>query len=175
MRNLLMTAMAGIAAAGLAGVAIAANPSAKTMEVPLADGSRVTVHYVGDVAPRVRILPAPSVDPLPALILPDFIALDRMFADMRRRHARLMQEVEALSRQPLTDHRNLNLAATGNVPEGTTSVSVVSISNGGKTCTRTTEVVSQGDGKPPKVTTEVSGDCGPDGTVESTPATLSHT
>jgi len=53
----------------------------------------------------------------------------------------------------------LNVAAYGNAPAGTESVTVVSTSNGGKTCTRTTEVTSQGPGKPPKVVTNVSGDC----------------
>jgi hypothetical protein len=36
---------------------------------------------------------------------------------------------------------------------------VVSVSNNGKTCTRTTEVISQGPGKPPKVTSNASGQC----------------
>jgi hypothetical protein len=39
------------------------------------------------------------------------------------------------------------------------SVTVVSTSNGAKTCTRTTEVMSQGSGKPPKLVSNVSGDC----------------
>jgi hypothetical protein len=37
---------------------------------------------------------------------------------------------------------------------------VISTSNGAKTCTRTTEVTAQGAGKPPKVETNISGDCG---------------
>ena len=53
----------------------------------------------------------------------------------------------------------MNVAAYGNLPAGATSTSIVSYSNGGATCTRTTEVVSQGPGKPPKVTSNVSGDC----------------
>jgi hypothetical protein len=36
---------------------------------------------------------------------------------------------------------------------------MVSYSNGGKSCTRTTQVVSQGPGKAPKVTTSVTGEC----------------
>jgi hypothetical protein len=53
----------------------------------------------------------------------------------------------------------MNVAAFGNTPAGTQSVTVVSTSNGAKTCTRTTEVTAQGAGKPPKVVTNVSGDC----------------
>jgi hypothetical protein len=54
----------------------------------------------------------------------------------------------------------MNVASYGNLPAGANSVSVVTVSNGGASCTRTTEVVSQGAGKPPKVTTKVSGNCG---------------
>ena len=46
---------------------------------------------------------------------------------------------------------------TATCPAGETSTTVVSVSNGGATCTRTTESVSQGPGKPPKVTSSVSG------------------
>jgi hypothetical protein len=49
----------------------------------------------------------------------------------------------------------------GGMPAGATSYSVVSVSNGSSTCTRTTEVVPQGNGKPAKVVSNVSGDCGP--------------
>ena len=54
----------------------------------------------------------------------------------------------------------MDVASYGNLPAAADSVSVVSVSNGGSSCTRTTEVVSQGPGKPPKVTTNVSGNCG---------------
>jgi hypothetical protein len=46
------------------------------------------------------------------------------------------------------------------MPAGQTSTTVVSISQNGSTCTRSTEVVSQGPGKAPKVTSKVSGQCG---------------
>jgi hypothetical protein len=65
-----------------------------------------------------------------------------------------------MTRMPVAGAPNLNVAAYGNAPEGTQSITVVSTSNGAKTCTRTTEVTSQGAGKPPKVVTNVSGDCG---------------
>ena len=54
----------------------------------------------------------------------------------------------------------MNIASYGGMPDGATSVSVASTSNNGVSCTRTTEVVSQGADKPPKVTSNVSGDCG---------------
>ena len=48
-------AFAGVAAAALAGTAIAANQKSHQMDVPLADGSVVHVEYEGDVAPRVTL------------------------------------------------------------------------------------------------------------------------
>jgi hypothetical protein len=53
----------------------------------------------------------------------------------------------------------LNVAAYGNAPAGSSSVTIVSTSNGTKTCTRRTDVTSQGAGKAPKVVSSVSGDC----------------
>ena len=64
-----------------------------------------------------------------------------------------------MARAPLAGAAGLNVAAYGNAPAGSESVTVVSTSNGSKTCTRTTEVTAQGPGKAPKVVTNVSGDC----------------
>src|SRR5438445_57873 len=61
----------------------------------------------------------------------------------------------------LAGGRDLTIGSYGNLPAGADSVSVVTVSNGRSSCTRSTEVVSQGAGKPPKVTTNVSGNCGP--------------
>jgi hypothetical protein len=121
------------------------------MNVPLPDGSTARVEYVGNVAPKVTVVPAP-VSP--------FGLFDRSMFDMHRQIDAMMREVDAMTRMPVAGAPNLNVAAYGNAPEGTQSITVVSTSNGAKTCTRTTEVTSQGAGKPPKVVTNVSGDCG---------------
>lgn len=161
MRTLSKLALAAAAAAALSGTALAAEPT-RTLTVPLGDGSTVAIDYVGDVAPKVRILPAqPAPWPVTAWALPDFAQLDRMFADLSRRHAEMIRRMETLWRQSALARPGINLASAGALPEGATSVSVVSVTSDGKTCTRTTETVSQGPGKPPKVTTRVSGDCGP--------------
>ena len=173
MQKLPTLALAAIGAAALAGAAVAADQT-KTMRVPLADGSTVVVEYVGDVAPKVTVTPAPAHQF--SIAFPDLAGVDRIFTDMRRRHAELMRRVEALSRQPLgAGSTGLNLASAGNMPEGSTSVSVVTVSNGGKACTRTTEVVSQGAGKAPKVTTRSSGDCGPQAIGSAGTGALNHT
>ena len=49
----------------------------------------------------------------------------------------------------------MDIASYGSLPEGSSSVSVTSVSNGASTCTRTTEVVSQGNGKPPASTATI--------------------
>ena len=51
MRTLPALAFVSVAAAALAGTAIAASPKTHVMNVPLPDGSVARVEYVGDVAP----------------------------------------------------------------------------------------------------------------------------
>lgn len=150
MRKLPAFALAGVAAAAIAGTAIAANSKTHVMNVPLPDGSVARIEYAGDVAPKVTVQPgrlAGIESSWSPLALPSFAGLDQMIA-------RMNHQIQEIARQP-----GMNVAAYGNLPGGVNSTSVVSYSNGASTCTRTTEVVSQGAGKPPKVTTNVSGDC----------------
>jgi hypothetical protein len=153
-RTLPALALAGIGAAAIAGTAIAAGSKTHVMNVPLPDGSIAHVEYVGDVAPKVSIKPRPMAGldrGWAPLALPSFAGFDQMMA-------RMNQQIQEMARQPLGSP-GMNVAAYGNLPGGATSTSVVSFSNGASTCTRTTEVVSEGQGKPPRVTTNVSGDC----------------
>jgi len=145
--------LAGLGAAALAGAATAASRDSHVMNIPLPDGSTARVEYVGDVAPKVTVVPG-AVAP--------FGLFDRSMFDMDRQIDAMMRQVDAMARAPMAvaGVPGLNVAAYGNAPAGSQSVSVVSTSNGSKTCTRTTEVTSQGAGKPPKVMTNVSGDCG---------------
>lgn len=158
MKKLPVAIVGGIAAA-LAGTAIAAAPKTHVMSVPLPDGSVARVEYVGDVAPKVTVAPAPLPGGLWATgAFPGFGNFDRMIEQMNRQTAAMMQQVQQMERQPI-GAPDMNVASYGNLPAGANSVSVVTVSNGGSTCTRTTEVVSQGAGKPPKVTNKVSGNC----------------
>lgn len=150
-----MFALIGAAAAAVAGTAIAASPKTHRMDVPLPNGGVVHVDYVGDVAPKVTVAPAAPGGlwaPMAFPAMPAFGNFDRMFDQIQRQ----MQQAGQMSRQA----PGMNIASYGAMPEGSTSVSVVTTSNDGVSCTRTTEVVSQGAGKPPKVTTNVSGNCG---------------
>jgi hypothetical protein len=149
--------------AAIAGTALAATGNSHVMNVSLPDGSVARVEYVGNVAPRVTVAPAPLAGGAWMSGLPSFASFDRMFEQMDRQ----MRQIEQMARQPIGTQGmvpgtapGISVASYGNLPAGADSVSVVSVSNGGRSCTRTTEVVSEGQGKPPKVTTNVSGQCG---------------
>lgn len=146
------------AATALAGTAIAANRNSHMMNVPLPDGSVAHVQYVGDVPPKVTIDPAPLAPGFwTSGMLPSFANFDRMIQQMDRETQAMMRQVQKMPAAGGVP--GLNVASYGNMPAGANSVSIVSVSNGGGTCTRRTDVVSQGVGKPPKVTTSVSGNC----------------
>ena len=147
-------ALAGIAAAALAGTSIAANSQTHKMDVPLPDGGVVHVEYAGDVAPKVTVAPSQPGALWMQSAFPEFGNFDRIFAQTNSQ----MRQIEQMARQP-AGAPGMNIASYGSLPAGTSSISVVSTSNGSKSCTRTTEVTSQGAGKPPKVVTNVSGDC----------------
>jgi hypothetical protein len=146
--------LAGLGAVGLMGAAAAASRDTHILNVPLPDGSTARIEYVGDIAPKVTVAPTPLTAGFPA-----FGMFGNTMADMQRRIDAMMREINDIAAHPVAGTPGKNVAAYGNAPAGTQSVTVVSTSNGSRTCTRTTEVTSQGAGKPPKVVTNVSGDC----------------
>jgi hypothetical protein len=150
MRKAFGFVLAGLGATALASAAVAASRDTHVMNVPAPDGSTVRVEYVGNVAPKVTVVPG-SLSP--------FGLFDRSAFDIQRQIDAMMRQVDAMTKMPVAGVPGMNVAAYGNAPGGTQSVTVVSTSNGARTCTRTTEVTSQGAGKPPKVVTNVSGDC----------------
>ena len=160
----------GVAAAALAGTAIAATPKTHRMDVPLPDGSVAHITYVGEVAPKVSIDPRPLAYSQPewGMPFPSFAGFDKIFQEMNQRTEEMMRRAQQVAHQPAAAAPYI--ASSGNVPAGQTSTTVVSVSNDGATCTRSTEVVSQGSGKPPKVTSSVSGQGGP-ATAPSGPVT----
>lgn len=167
MKKLPLVVLGGIAAA-LAGTALAA-PKTHVMTVPLPDGAVAHVEYVGDVAPKVTVAPAMEPGGFWAMgALPQFGDFNKMMEQIDRQTAAMMRQVRQMERQPI-GAPGMNVASYGNMPAGANSVSVVTVSNGGSSCTRTTEVVSQGVGKAPKVTTNVSGNCGAEAQPPSAP------
>jgi hypothetical protein len=153
-------ALGGIVAAALAGSAVAANRTSHVMNVALPDGSTARVEYVGDVAPKVTVEAARPVAIGDWSPLPSFAGFDRMMEQMNRETEAMMRQAQQIARQPVASGAAPYFASFGNAPAGVTSTTIVSYSNGSSTCTRTTESVSQGPGKPPKVTSSVSGNCG---------------
>lgn len=151
-------ALAGIAVA-LAGAAYAADRNIHVINVNLPDGAVARVEYVGDVPPKVTIAPAPfASDARQVTLAPGFAGFDQMMEQMDRQTAAMMSQVDRLAHQPIAAP-GLNVVSFGSLPPGANSVTIETVSNGGRTCTRRTEVVSQGPGKAPKVISNASGDC----------------
>ena len=171
MRKLPSIAFAGVAAAALAGTAIAAGTNSHVMNVSLPDGSVAHIEYAGNVAPRVTVQPGPAMaGNWAAAPYAPFAGFDRMMADMDRQTQAMVRQAQEMARQARTMPGAPLVASFGNVPPGSgSSTTIVSYSNGGSTCTHTTESVSQGPGKPPKVTSSVSGNCG-EGAAPARPA-----
>ncbi len=161
MHNLVKFAFAGIASAAIAGTAVAASADKHMLEVALPGGVTAHIEYYGDVAPKVTIVPgtfAPFAVGWAPAVFPDFGAImQRMDAE---RAAMMKQVRQMTSRGAGGGVAPINVASYANMPAGTNSVSVVSISNGSGTCTRTTRIIAQGAGKAPKVVSDVSGTCG---------------
>jgi hypothetical protein len=155
MRKAFAVVLAGLGAVTLTTASVAASRDTHIMKVPLPDGSVARIQYVGTVAPKLTITPAPMAE-----VFAPFGLFDRSAFDMQRQIDAMMREMNNVAMRPIAGVPGLNVAAYGNAPPGTQSVTVVSANLGSKTCTRTTEVTSQGAGKPPKIMTNVSGDCG---------------
>lgn len=152
MRKALGLAAAGLGAVTLAGAALAATRDTHMLSVQLPDGSVAQVEYVGSVPPKVTVSPAaPASTP--------FGILDRSAFDMERQMDAMMRQISSMARAPLTGGTGLEVAAYGNAPAGSSSVTIVTTSNGSKTCTRRTQVDSLGPGKAPRVASTLSGDC----------------
>jgi len=152
-------AIAALCVATIAGTAVAATRNSHVMEISLPDGAVAHVEYVGNVAPKVTIEPAATPDgewaPLPA-----FAGFDRMIAEMNRQSEALIRQAQQLESQHVGVGAAPYVASFGSSPAGMSSTTIVSYSNGSGTCTRTTEAISQGPGKPPKVSSSVTGNCG---------------
>lgn len=158
MKKIAAMVVGGIAV-GLAGSAVAASRNMHVLNVALPDGAIAHVQYSGNVAPKVTIEPAMTPDGA-WMPFPSFASFDRMIAQMNRQSEAMIRQAQQMARQPGAVGATPYVASFGNMPVGMTSTTVVSYSNGRSSCTRTTETVSQGVGKPPKVTSSVSGNCG---------------
>src|SRR6476646_9480154 len=119
MRKAFGLVLAGMGATALAGAAIAASRDAHTMNVPLPDGSTARVEYVGDVAPKVTVVPA-SIAP--------FGLFDRSAFDIQQHIDAMMRQIDSMAKIPVAGASGMNVAAYGDAPADTQSVTVVSTS-----------------------------------------------
>lgn len=175
MRKLPAIALAGTIALALGGAAVAAGRNSHIMTVSLPDGSTARVEYVGDVSPTVTIEPSRFGAFDGWAPVPLFAGLGQMVDQMNRQAQAMVRDMEQVGRQSASGATAPFVASFGNAPAGVTSTTIVSYSNGSSTCTRTTESVSQGPGKPPKVRSTVSGNCGPDADRAQGSSAPSHT
>lgn len=174
MRRLMKLALAGVAAAAMAGSAMAASADKHVMDVALPNGGTAHIQYYGDVAPKVTVAPGQFAAWAP-MAFPGFGNLDQAIARMNAVQAAMMTQVRQMTRGVGTSVAPVNVASYGNMPAGANSVSVVSVSNGGATCTRTTQITSQGAGKAPKVVSKVTGDCGSGPAAKTQPEPVDRT
>ena len=164
MRKAYAIVLAGLGAVTLTGAAAAASRDTHILNVPLPDGSTAKVEYVGNAAPKVTVTPAPLVAPWAP-----FGLFDRSAFDMEQQIDAMMRQVDQIARQPIAGAPGLNIASYGNAPWGSSSVTIVTTSNGSQTCTRRTDVTSEGPAKPPKVISSVIGNCGETHTAPTPP------
>ena len=159
MKKLPAFAILGLCIAAATGAAAAATRNSHVLEVSLPDGAIAHVEYVGNVAPKVTIEPATAADDEWAP-LQSFAGFNRMIDEMNRQSAAMMHEAQQLERASVGGSAAPYFASFGNSPAGMRSTSIVSYSNGSGTCTRTTEAISQGPGKAPKIRSSLTGHCG---------------
>ena len=155
MQKALGLVLAGLGAVALTGAAAASSRDTHILNVSLPDGSTARIEYVGNVAPKVSVAPAPMQS-----VFAPFGMFDRSMFDMDRQFDAMMRQVNEITARAATGAPGMNVASFGNAPAGTESVTIVTTSNGTQTCTRRTEVTSQGAGTAPKVLSSLSGDCG---------------
>ncbi|MDD3799679.1 MAG: hypothetical protein PHE36_10955 [Novosphingobium sp.] len=176
MRKLRMAFIAGVVAMSAAGAAVAATAHIHTMKVDLPDGSVAQIHYTGDVAPKVEVVPAAADDavlafpaafagPDEAAFFAPFARMDRIMAQMEQRHRAMLRQVAQMDAQAQNAAANgaaapAGLVMAGTLPAGTSvHYSFYSSSNGKDGCTRTVEWRSDGSDKQPQITRTSSGDC----------------
>ncbi|HZU51878.1 MAG TPA: hypothetical protein VE968_08410, partial [Sphingomicrobium sp.] len=150
MRKLPAFLLAGLSAAALAGTATAASRNGHFLNIALPDGSTAHIEYAGDVAPKVTIEPSKAVAFGDWVPFPAFASLDRMMEQIDRETQAMLREAPVNGVAPIGTP-GAYVASFGNSPANVTSTTIVSYSNGKSTCTRETQTISQGPGKPPKV------------------------
>jgi len=166
--------LAGLGTLALTGVAVAAEQKLHVLEVKMPDGSVEKIRYTGKVPPRlvfiplahtrgqVRVTGEPIADP--------FLAFDRMFAEMNRRTDAMLRQAATMAAQAQAAPGQVTSTSAGSMPPGAVQFSSFSVTTPHGVCSRSVQITSQGEGKPAKVVTQTSGDCGAAGVAPEKPA-----
>jgi hypothetical protein len=153
-RPLLLAGLASVAVAGIAGLAHAGDAGFKTLTVQLPGGGIEQIEYTGPVAPQVVLEPASAADPV--------AALEHMSAEMDQQAAAMINAVNAMAAGAMPDPGSLEPVALGGLPPAGAVQSFIASLSGGSSgaCMQSVEITAMGDGQPPRVVSQRSGNCG---------------
>lgn len=161
MRSISKLALAGLGLVALTGGAALAQEM-HVMKVALPDGSAAHIRYAGDKPPQVAVVPVAQRIAVPIVLArpmaSPFADFDRVFADMDRRMAAMMQQARMLASQPVPSGK-LETVNLGKLPAGTVRYSFTSTTTGNGSCTQSVQYISDGSAAQPRVVSQSSGDC----------------
>lgn len=144
MRPLRTAILAGMSAAVLAGVALAATSDRHVMHVALPDGGAADISYVGKIPPIVHVR-----DPMRHENSDPFATMDRITGRMDMQAARMLQQA--------ADGAD---AAPRDLPPGAIGYSYVVTHDGDTACMREIRMLSSVSGGRPTLVSSQHGDCG---------------
>ena len=158
MRTVPTLILAGVAAVGLTGLALAAG-AMHEMTVQVPGGGVAHVRYSGDVPPKVTFVQGEVQPVAVGFWAPDsaFAELDRITALMDRQMDQMMYQARLMQMQAADP---LYSATLKGMPAGTSGYTVVSTMSGNGVCMRSTQITSSPNGGAPKVVTKTTGNCG---------------
>lgn len=161
MRAVKAALLAGVAALALAGIPVLARadspPPGHDLTIQLPGGGTAQIHYTGNVAPQVVLLPGPMMMmpmmPMMAVAPPfgpdwgaSFADFDRMMAEMNRATTTLLRQAATMAAMP---------------PPGAQGYRFVATMSGNNVCMRSVTITDRGAGLRPTVVSQVSGHCAP--------------
>lgn len=157
MRTVPTLVLAGVAAVGLTGLALAAG-SMHEMTIQIPGGGVAHVRYTGDVAPKISFVQGEAQPFTAGFWAPaaPFAELDRITALMDRQMAQMIYQANLMQMQAQTPLYNATL---NDMPAGSAGYTVVSTMSGDGFCMRSTQITSSQNGGRPKVVTRTSGNC----------------
>jgi hypothetical protein len=133
---------AAIAAGAAMTPALAQDSQVHVLTMQLPGGGVEHIQYIGDVAPRVVLMPAPAMVAVPMMAGDPFATLERISAMMDQQAAAMMRQVNAIPA----------------LPPGVNGYSFASTMSGSGVCTHSVRITFTGNGKPQMVSS-TSGDC----------------